>query len=346
MTIEFFTGFEGASSIKPFFDYTYNVDGWSAYMDINNTQGFNSSKCMRVYLYNGNMSNYYGYVYKNLSEASTKVVGFHVKGLGSNEKSGTTNGGKYSLVSFQCVDGSYIRVVCISQYLYCYYNSTLLGQSTKIVDDNIHHLEIKVYSHASLGSVQIKKDGELIIDISNLNTGGSLLNKLYFGTCSKTTHYIDNIFVADDFQGEIYSELLQPASDDTVEFTPLSGTDNYAMIQSDDGDTSYVESNTPGHKDLYNYDELSANLVPVCISILGIMKKDGTGPVKMTSLIEQDATEYEGNEEYLLENDYPSTGAGPIMHEVWNTAPDGSSWTRNNLNALKIGFKIVDEISS
>jgi len=145
---------------------------------------------------------------------------------------------------------------------------TLTG--TSIVVDTWYSLEVK-FVRGAAGTIDIKLDGTLIYSFSGDTENGVDLTNSYINFIStgyvpvSTTSEIEPLLV-DDFYcfdalgtlsntwgGNLFVESLPLASDSSVAFTPLSGT-NFSNIDEgliNDGDTTYVESTTIGHRDLY-----------------------------------------------------------------------------------------------
>ena len=188
--------------------------------------------------------------------------------------------------------------------------------------------------------MEIKVNGVSVYSGSNLNTGGADITAMYMGSCGNTGQYYDNIFIADDWVGEMKSYLCQPTSDVAVAFTPSAGSDNFAMVDDDaqDGDTTYVESNTVDHQDLYGYSDLPAGVDVGCVTLVTPAKKTDAGARVLQQRAQQDAVEY-ALEEFALATAYPAApGAG--IFETLDAAPDATAWTREKFNAIDWGFKV------
>ena len=325
MAIEFFTGFEGCGAtadVLSLIDYgpqcTYSA-----------TSGFNNGKCLRI---TPTTTGSCGVI---CTPALTKVAGWHIRGAKTQIRSTG-----YSTEPLCIFKGPEISIYNIPTGFIIYKSGTLATVVTTPGSSGLTHVEIKLYSHISAGTVQIKINGNLVADVSGLNTSGAAINQVYI--CPTNTDvYIDNIFIADDWQGELTSYLLKPTSDVTSDFTPSTGSDNYAMVDDDaeDGDTTYVESSTVGHKDLYGYEDAPTNIDIKAVSIVTVMKEVDPGDRFVRHIANQDATEY----------DLTSFGLGSVypqavslgLSEILNTCPDTTAWTPTKLNAISFGFEIV-----
>lgn len=328
--IEFFTGFEGCGSnadVQAFFDGINHA----TYTTYSATGGYDNGKCVK----SPSSSFYLGYI--ACAAAKTKAFGLHVKGLGTSGYNLNLN---YHLFRVLTVGGSYIRVFNTSSGLEVYRDSTLIASCTEKITVDLTHVEIKIYSHASAGTVQIRINGGLVIDASGLNTTGGDITSILIGNSRTANVYFDNIFIADDWCGELKSYLVKPSSDVVSDFTPSAGSDNYAMVDdaAQDGDTTYVEADTVGHADLYGYEDVPTDITIKAVSIVTVAKKTDAGDRAIKHIARQDAVDYDLDELYLGTS-YPS-GVGSAVFEILNTAPDGSAWTPSIFNAISWGFEV------
>lgn len=328
MAIEFFTGFEGCAlveDVNALFDY-------SSRLSIYPTGGFPSGKYVSgTYTHSG--------IYrmaKDTTATKDKTFGGHI--YYAYQTTATDRWLFY-------ISGPQIRINNTNAGFTVFVNEVSVGSIGDGIDTNWHHVEVKVLSDAVSGSVEIKVDGTSIGSLTGIDTGGEDITRVYWGDSGLgggSTPYFrwDNIFIADDWQGEIYSVLLTPNSDASVEFDPSSGVDNYAMLQTDDGDTSYVQSDTLGSKDLYDYEDLPAGLVPQAVTTVTVAKKAGTGERTFQAITKQDSTEYDVADAYTLTTSYPNSTAHQSVNRTYALAPDGTEWTASKVNAIQFGFKV------
>lgn len=328
MAIEFFTGFEGCgqtSDVQSFFDSVYDTSrpAYSA------TGGHGNGKSART-------ASSVGYFTINTSAAKTKVVGFHISGAGTSNYTGVAP--ELALIRFSGPD---ITVWNTSSGFDIRRGATQIATDATYIGTALTHVEIKIFSDATAGTVQIKINGVLVVDESGLNTDGSNITGIYFGCCNNNNQYYDNIFIADDWQGELISYLLQPTSDTAVEFTRSAGAANYALVDdaAQDGDTTYVESNTLNHEDLYGYSDIATTAVIKAVSIVTVAKRTDATARSIQHVARQGATDYD-LDTFVLADAYPAavqTG----QFEVLGAAPDTSAWTPTILNAMSFGFKVA-----
>ena len=323
--LEFFTGFEGCGSDADVQSLLGGLDD-AALIKYSATGGFGGGKCLARTLSS--------YFYRRTTPANTKVTGFHLE----NASYYGTYDWKYVLLTFA---GPEIRIANYSPTsLRVYRSSTMIGEGTIIIPSTQCHVEVKVFSHATAGTVEVKVDGVSILSLTGVNTGGQLINTVFYaGYISGAYMYYDNIFIADDWVGQLKCFLRSPTSDDTVtSITPSAGTDCYAMVDelAHDGDTTYVTGTGIGTKVLFGYEALPAGVDVKAVSIVSVARREEVNPVSIKAIAKQDTTEYEvgvwGNPDIA----YPAAAAEGFLVTL-PTAPDGTAWARDKVNALKIG---------
>ena len=334
--IEFFTGFEGCGTTadcRTFIKFTTHYGG--TLHSYSSTNGYDNGKCLRGPTSDWPQRKSIGW---EVTPGKTKVVGWHVRGMGT--EAFTTNGGG-TLLRLVLSDSSYLYLQNESDGLAAYRASTEIASCETVVTTSLTHIEVKVFSDATSGTFQVKVDGALVLDGSSLDTNGSDIQEIQIGSVV-TGPYFDNIFVADDWVGELKSVLLQPTSDDAVQFTPSAGADNYAMVDdtAQDGDTTYVESGTNGHKDRYGFSDLDVGLDPKVLTVVGVARKTDVGAVSLKLQSRQDTTDYD-LDTFTLTSSYPAAVTdGQIV--TLDTCPDGTTaLSRNEVNDLKFGFEAV-----
>jgi hypothetical protein len=326
--IEFFTGFQGCgqdSDIQAFFDDTYS----STAPRYSSTNGWDNGKCIR----SGNGSCTFR---RNVPPGKTKVAGLHIRGLGTRS---------YSSFLYNCVlrfVGPGITLYNVSTGLEVYRGSTKIAEAPGVVlSGDLQHLEFKCFSHASAGTFEIKVNGILLAGWSGLNTGGSDITGVLFGCTQLLTVYYDNLFIATDWVGEVKSALLLPAADHAVAFTPSAGSDNYAMVNENaqDGDATYVYSDTPDTEDLYEFANLPAGLIPLAATVVMVARKDDVDTRALQLRAEQGGVGYNVGSQFALGTTYPAAvleGQSVTIAQ----SPGGAAWDRDILNAVKWGFKV------
>lgn len=142
-----------------------------------------------------------------------------------------------------------------------------------------------------------------------------------------------------------------PDADDTVQFVPLSGPDNFAMIDEagPDEDTTYNSSETPGDRDIFTHPYIGtvAEWIP-CKGLVGgdvgtteidalqlsaRVKKTDIGTRLISPFIISAAAETT-HVQQAIPNDYR------YRYEVFELDPNGNiPWTPAAMNAAKVGYQ-------
>ena len=214
-----------------------------------------------------------------------------------------------------------------------------------------HYVELKVFFHASTGTVELRVDGEVVGSGTGQTTapdgigdntptyvsiGGSVFSRRVL---------FDDFYVCDSagsvnntFLGDIGIRRLDTTADGTTNnFTPLAGTNWEAVDEDDpDGDDTYVESSTVGHIDLYAIDD--AGVTPAAINALQVIS---TG--------KKDDASAKGGRNRLLSGASSATGptyaltTGYVPYQsLHETDPNtGVAWTEAGVDAVEVGVEVV-----
>jgi hypothetical protein len=121
-------------------------------------------------------------------------------------------------------------------------DSTFLGTlGNSINDGNWHLIELYVYMDDTLGIVQCKINGSMILDLNNLSLYDQNISELNFYIGSNYYIYIDNVIVDDsEWIGNTHIAGLKPNADGSLnEWTPSiakvnKSTDTYSAFSGSD----------------------------------------------------------------------------------------------------------------
>jgi len=210
-----------------------------------------------------------------------------------------------------------------------------------------HYFEVKVVCHDTAGSYEVRVDGITVLADSNVDTRTGADTRFVRFRCDEFNQYLDDIYICDtdgttnnDFLGQVVVEAIFPNADgDSSDWMPASGTDNYAMLDDNptDDDTSYVESNTEGETDLYQYTDLSTITDE---DILGVVLKTEPrmtafpGDLDLYQTVKSGTTTSDGDPANVATDSYTS------VQRVLETNPDTSSaWTASGVNGAQFGIK-------
>jgi len=219
------------------------------------------------------------------------------------------------------------------------------GEETVFWDGAWHYIELKVVIDAVAGSWELRVDGIESASGSGVDTGTPA--SLIEFAADTTGQFIDDIYICDgdgtvnnDFIGPVFIEGLLPTSDgNSSDWTPSSGTDNYALVDENPSDldgTDSVSTTTQNAKDTYGYDNLTSSpdqirgvQVNTDVRKLTVANQD-LAHVARSGTTEAEATPITVNDE----TDFKTASA------VFEQDPDTSAaWTPAGVDAAEFGFK-------
>lgn len=208
-----------------------------------------------------------------------------------------------------------------------------------------NYIDVKVVLHDSTGSIQVRLNGQDIINETNIDTKYSS-GTFKYGSVSIEAFERgawDDIYIYDDtggtpsLQGSRAVENLSPTSDDTSQWTPSIGSDHYALVNDTTiNDTTYVSHSTINEVDDWGY----SNITEIDGGILGLAQwtrattNDG-GIRTVNSLCESNSTED-------LDSVAHSEGF-ETLYRIIDEDPDTSTaWTVSGVNAATFGVEVGD----
>lgn len=221
-----------------------------------------------------------------------------------------------------------------------------------------YYIEFKITFHGSTGSFEVKlgvggAEPSTVMSDTNVNTtatGGTRPYELRLGgrtTGALGTQYTyDDWVVMDDagsvnndFLGDVQIIKIRPnAVGDQTDLDTSSAVDNYTLVNEDteDGDTSYVETNTVNAFDLYHYENILLAGDIFAAVPKPVLKKDPSGTRSFRTLCKSNGTTENGAEQF------PSSGSYVRRQHVYEQDPDGPmTWTVAAINAAQWGIQLV-----
>lgn len=214
-------------------------------------------------------------------------------------------------------------------------------------------VQVKVVIHDTTGSVEVRLNGSAtpIINVTNVdtrNSGTGVVTAVMLGGMSGFgigTSNHDDLVVWDTtgsenntWLGDLRVDSIMPTADgDTTTMTTSSGSDHYALVDEVPASgTDYVQSGTPGNKDLYQLADLSHTPASIyAVLVAGSLLKDDAGTREVAFVLKSSSTESDSA------NMAPST-ASLRYTKVWNTDPNGNiTWTKSAVDALQAGVKVT-----
>jgi hypothetical protein len=211
-----------------------------------------------------------------------------------------------------------------------------------------YYVELKVYSHPTAGTIEIKLNGTTICSLTNQVTSTASVVKhnwfSYFWGMRQKHSWIDDIYVFDstgdtcnDFANVPHVIGIFPDGDSSVAWTPSTGSTNFNLVDETlDNDIDYVSTSTQGATDLYNYEHISGTG-----SILGIQVKTTCQIASGVSCIFESAINT-GGTTYFGDDVTVSSATDTHVRHISEVNPaTGLPWTMSQLNAATIGMRVM-----
>jgi len=212
------------------------------------------------------------------------------------------------------------------------------------------YVEVKYSPGIATSYLEVRVDGVAVITVTNetLQHAGAaaLINEFQFNGPGSGWYYCDDWYLCDlsgtsfnDFLGDCVVHSLLPNSDaGTNQMTQAGGAsgEHFSDVNDvpADGDTSYLNSNTSGQKELFGLSAIPNDIITVlAISVNVTARKTapGLGTYKICLV-------YGENE---LDSPLKSAPIDYIQTQFLCPAPPGGgNWTNAALTASKIGFFI------
>jgi len=231
-------------------------------------------------------------------------------------------------------------------------NSTALGSSanTGVITVNTwHHIIIKTKCNNSTGTVEIWVDGVKELDLSGVDTlegaNPAYHNAFQLRRGLNSGNYIfDDLYICDasgstnnDSLGDKVVYTIRPDGDDTTDWTANGGGNHYSEVDEAvfDGD-DFITTNTTTDQDIFTYADLSGTGNIVGVQVTSDVKETAAGKSYQFKHIEKST----GNT-VCSANIAVGTTDWDGRVTVFETDPDGDSWTQSAVNATKFGIEAV-----
>ena len=230
---------------------------------------------------------------------------------------------------------------------------TVLATTTDQFDlyDGWHYLEFKAFINNTTGSFELRFDEENILSATNVDTRNNNaeadeIKHIHIQRIEvvNTSTFFDDLYICDttgtknkDFLGDCQVTTIFPKADGALEdFTRSVGADSFALVNDNppDDDSTHVESNTVGHKDSFDMDDVSS-----MTTILGVQLTEYarflTGSADIKHLARIDGGNFLGSTKTLA-------GSYDFHMFIWEDNPDlSSAWTINGINTAEFGMEVV-----
>jgi len=191
------------------------------------------------------------------------------------------------------------------------------------------------------GAVATKVDGVDDIDYSGDTQPGSGSTISYvqqYQAAEGVISYWDDLsFGTGDWGGDIRFDGLVPNGDDSVQWTPSTGADNYALVDEIPPSTAdYVSTGTTAQTDKYVLGDWSGSAKTTQF-VMGWVytKKDAAGAIQLRVLVDSSGDEDVSDALDLL------TADAYYSHLVQLDPHTSGSWADSGIDAMKIGIRSV-----
>jgi len=299
-----------------------------------------------------NLDNFTNDVRKGFPGAETIVVGFAWKtaNLVNNRNILGIQGHGVNHVTLQMTSTGAIRITRSG--------STEIGISAGglVSTATWYYIEFKVKISNTVGTIEVRLDGDTIINETALDTLGSGVAEAqgisFNGNGTTNATWIDDVYVLDvsggapynDFLGDSRVDAVMPDGDgfssgfDTT--FPASPTNHFSKVDEipPDDETTYNETNTANDIDLFDYAAMptitgGATVWAVQLSIF--LKKLDAGPASFRAVTRPTSTTFNGTTQFPP-TDYV------YAHELYVTNPQtAAEWTESEVDAAEFGVEVL-----
>ncbi len=230
---------------------------------------------------------------------------------------------------------------------------TVIGTSAAgLIPANAYcHLQVRVVFSTSAGIVQVRMDGATtpILNLSSVNTGGANADgfTLSSGGYNGMTYYYDDLVIndtsgsiANSWLGDVRVDTYFPnANGDLSQMTGSDGdsTNNYALVNAAAPGSTYVQSQTVGHEDLYGFQDMTHTPAAIYgVIATGAVLKDDGGARAVRLHCKSGAVDARSAADITLSTTRKRATT------VFETDPNtGAAWTRTSFNAAQFGYEVT-----
>jgi hypothetical protein len=304
--------------------------------------GRNSTNGLRIDA--GGVSQTTGYVQLALANLATTIVGFALKGTGTDRP----------LIRFLDNTTEQCSVWLRSDgRLEARGPGGSLAVGTEIISSTVHkYVEIKATISDAAGRIIVKINGATTdIDtggggVDTKSTANAYVTAVRFGYglgSAETTSYVydfDDIYgVQDDFQGDVRIECIRPSGTGaSAQFTPSAGA-NWENVDdtAPDDDTTYNGSATVGHVDSVALGNLvTATGTVISVTAVTRMRKEDAGARTARSRLYLSTASSTTQES----SDFSPATAYGFFRQTERLDGDALAWSITKVNALEIGYEV------
>jgi len=213
-------------------------------------------------------------------------------------------------------------------------------------------VELKIYYHASAGTMEIRRNGATVASDTGLDTG-TMPDPFYItygitGSAGVNGVSFTTLYICDgtgsynnDFLGEVEIVTLYPSGNGNssgMVGSDADQTDNYLLVDEvgDPSSTDYVGSSTEGDKDTYAMDDLTGSPDILAVRVSLFAGNDDAGTKYIRPLVRTASTDYAGTS-VPLSTEY--AGVDGLYEENPNSS---AAWTASQVNSIEVGQEVRD----
>ncbi len=233
---------------------------------------------------------------------------------------------------------------------------TVLGTSSSagiISTGTYYFLELLALISTTVGTATVRLNGTNVtgLVLTGLNNAGSGVgqwtNLKLIGNASISELDYDDCYLCDGsgsaplntFLGDIRVDVRMPTADGaTAEWTPSTGSDNYAMVDEipPDGDTTYNSTTVVDNIDTFTVEDAPV----VGATILAVqqctyVKKSDSGTTTIAAVVRSGGTDYD------QDNYNPTTSYAFAVQAIPEDPDTSAAWVEADFNAAEFGYKRV-----
>lgn len=223
-----------------------------------------------------------------------------------------------------------------------------LGESTQVFNANTwYHIAIKTVFSNTVGSVELRVNGSATPDINITNADTSNSNNQAADSFQiqgdTVDFFFDDLVIADDtgsqaFLGDYDVYTIYPdGAGASAQFTPSAGS-NWQNVDETphDGDTTYNESLTVGHKDRFTMQDVPTDTDTIyAVQVGAFAKKTDTGARELNVLAYDGTTEGAGSDILI------GTSYGWALGMFEDHPSGAAAWTESEVNSMEAGYEVA-----
>lgn len=211
-----------------------------------------------------------------------------------------------------------------------------------------YYLETKVYHNSASGTVEVKLDGNTVLTYS----GNTIYSTAYpnypmvgfRGVTANGWLYIDDFYVCDtvgstcnDFLGDCVVQTLYPDADVSGNMTPSTGSDLYAMVNTETINVdTYISDTATGNQAMFSYPALPVvpnTVYGVQVTTASMLSGNLMKGVKHIS--------QNGVGSVNTHSTNPVWALKPnSMSDCFELDPDGNAWSPATINGIRYGVEV------